>query len=69
MGHVKQISDAKVPLPFVCEVAGGGGGGSGLPTIDIADPLFRGNVLDRDILPSPSLGTSGGGPVPKEPKK
>ena len=44
---------------------GGGGGGSGLPTIEDWDPIFRGRVLER-LRPPPlkdSLGDNAGGPV------
>ncbi len=39
---------------------GGGGGGSGLPTMEIVDPLFRGKVVDLD-RPKLSLGMRAGG--------
>ncbi len=49
---------------------GGGGGGSGLPTIEDWDPIFRGRVLER-LRPPPlkdSLGDNAGGPVTEQRK-
>lgn len=62
-----RISRINLPLPFICikEVPGGGGGGSGLPTIEDWDPIFLGRVLER-LRPPPlkdSLGDNAGGPV------
>ena len=58
-----------LPLGLGCVEFGGGGGGSGLPTIDIAEPLFLGSVLDRLMLPKcPSFGAKGGGAGPSKPE-